>query len=326
MQPYRVAGTINYPGLAKIKRGRGIVPTKLIEFDPEVLWTPEAIEAAFPLIERQTNGGEQASTAGAMDEAGIPDETMGVIRDGVGADTDRSRVFFNVMIALKRAGWSVDGIVALLEKYPNGIAQKYRGRLRQEVERVYGKLKDATPAAAAQRTTGPTIGMEALKVMTFAPLKYVVPGVLVEGLTLLAGKPKIGKSWLLLQTGAPDTILVLKRDSTGHFVLHGRGRDLVEIEKSMTFDADKCIWRIAGDAAAVRRSHERNAILDAIAEAKEPVGPKDIAAATGMPAGNVRFLLLKLVEEGAVMKAGYGRYRLASVSADGSVSAQSANR
>src|SRR5262245_65203993 len=28
--------------------------------------------------------------------------------------------------------------------------------------------------------------------------KYVVPGVIVEGLTLLAGKPKLGKSWLLL--------------------------------------------------------------------------------------------------------------------------------
>ena len=37
-------------------------------------------------------------------------------------------------------------------------------------------------------------------------------------------------------TGAPDTILVLKRESSGHFVLHGRGRDLVEIEKAMSFD------------------------------------------------------------------------------------------
>ena len=36
--------------------------------------------------------------------------------------------------------------------------------------------------------------------MTFDPIKYVVPGYIVEGLTLLAGKPKIGKSWLLLQT------------------------------------------------------------------------------------------------------------------------------
>ena len=34
--------------------------------------------------------------------------------------------------------------------------------------------------------------------MTFDPIKYVVPGYIVEGLTLLAGKPKIGKSWLLL--------------------------------------------------------------------------------------------------------------------------------
>jgi RecA-family ATPase len=34
--------------------------------------------------------------------------------------------------------------------------------------------------------------------MTFPPIKYVVPGILVEGLTLFAGKPKIGKSWLLL--------------------------------------------------------------------------------------------------------------------------------
>jgi len=33
---------------------------------------------------------------------------------------------------------------------------------------------------------------------TYAPVKYVVPGVFVEGLTLFAGKPKVGKSWFLL--------------------------------------------------------------------------------------------------------------------------------
>ncbi|MCB1502638.1 MAG: AAA family ATPase [Bauldia sp.] len=32
--------------------------------------------------------------------------------------------------------------------------------------------------------------------LEFAPIKFVVPGYVVEGLTLLAGKPKIGKSWL----------------------------------------------------------------------------------------------------------------------------------
>ena len=77
-------------------------------------------------------------------------------------------------------------------------------------------------------------------------------------------------------TGAPDTILVLTRDSAGSFVLHGRGRDLIEIEKAMTFDRDTCIWHIAGDAAAIRRSAERNAVLGALREAGEPIGPNDI--------------------------------------------------
>ena len=34
--------------------------------------------------------------------------------------------------------------------------------------------------------------------MTFQPIKWVVPGFIAEGLTLFCGKPKIGKSWLLL--------------------------------------------------------------------------------------------------------------------------------
>ena len=34
----------------------------------------------------------------------------------------------------------------------------------------------------------------ALKQMKFEPVKYVVPGYIAEGLTLFAGKPKLGKS------------------------------------------------------------------------------------------------------------------------------------
>ena len=35
----------------------------------------------------------------------------------------------------------------------------------------------------------------------FEPPNYAVPGYIVEGLTLLAGKPKIGKSWMMLHVG-----------------------------------------------------------------------------------------------------------------------------
>jgi hypothetical protein len=37
-----------------------------------------------------------------------------------------------------------------------------------------------------------------LQGMTFAPVRYVLPGYIPEGVTLLAGKPKVGKSWLTL--------------------------------------------------------------------------------------------------------------------------------
>jgi hypothetical protein len=137
VQPYRVAGTINYPNRNKIARGRTTVPTRLVEFDPEVLWTPEEIEQAFPLPERKTENRERRTT----NEANIPGETMRVIREGVPKDL-RSDVFWNVMIVLKQDGWSIDAIVGLLERFPNGIAAKYIGRLQREVERVYNKLKD----------------------------------------------------------------------------------------------------------------------------------------------------------------------------------------
>jgi DNA polymerase len=39
---------------------------------------------------------------------------------------------------------------------------------------------------------------DSLQTMVFTPINFVVPGFIAEGLTLFAGKPKIGKSWLLL--------------------------------------------------------------------------------------------------------------------------------
>jgi AAA domain len=454
VQPYRVAGTVNYPNAKKIERGRVTVPTQLVEFDPEQL--PE-LEQAFPPPEASDAGETQGDGQGDGDLDGIPADTLAVIRSGPRQGDDRSHVFWNVIVALKRAGWSIDGIAELLEQYPDGIARKYRGRLRQEVERVYGKIKDAAQSRAepSARPIGETFGAEELETMTFAPIKYVVPGLFVEGLTLFAGKPKTGKSWLLLHTaiavarggftlgeihckegdvlycaledskrrlqsrmtkligsqgyprrlsfrcemprlsvgglevirdwiasrpdprfviidtlamvrapkkqdestydsdyaavmelrklanetgvaivvvhhlrkadsddafdtisgtlgltGAPDTIMVLKRDAPEAYVLHAKGRDLIEVEKAMSFDRDACIWRIEGDAIVIRRSNERQAVLDAITEAGEPVGPNNIAAEIGVRAVNVRKLLSKLVKEGVVEKMAYGKYRM----------------
>lgn len=40
-----------------------------------------------------------------------------------------------------------------------------------------------------------------LNAMDFPPIKWVVPSFIAEGCTLLAGRPKLGKSWLVLDAG-----------------------------------------------------------------------------------------------------------------------------
>src|SRR5829696_5781709 len=48
----------------------------------------------------------------------------------------------------------------------------------------------------------PAIGSAAeLRRKEFPPIRYVVPGYIAEGCTLLAGRPKLGKSWLMLDVG-----------------------------------------------------------------------------------------------------------------------------
>ena len=60
------------------------------------------------------------------------------------------------------------------------------------------KANGAAGAASVNTSAPQARSVKGLQIMTFEPLKYVVRGVIVEGLTILAGKPKLGKSWLML--------------------------------------------------------------------------------------------------------------------------------
>lgn len=102
-----------------------------------------------------------------------------------------------------------------------------------------------------------------------------------------------------------DTTLVLDRDSNG-ITLYCRGRDVDEKQSALTFAAGA--WTLVGDAAAIRRTDERTTILNALAEADEPMSPAELALATGMRSLNVRQLLLKMLRAGEITKEGRGRY------------------
>jgi hypothetical protein len=237
-QPYRVPGTPNYPGKKKLERGRIVTWTRSLGFDPETLWTPERFEQEFPA----TNGGGGAPTAETGDETNIPADTMRFIRDGVGAERDRSYVFWNVVIALKRLGWTVDGITNLFEQYPDGIAKKYEGRLRQEVERCYGKIKDKPESPSPQPGPDPASGLgewnAALDVDPPPPRGWLLGNVFCRTfLSSIIGSGGVGKTALRY---AQALSLATGRKLTGEHVFE-RCRVLIV---SLEDDADELRRRI----------------------------------------------------------------------------------
>ena len=90
--------------------------------------------------------------------------------------------------------------------------------------------------------------------------------------------------------------------------LYGRGRDIEEFETAVQFDKATCRWAALGKANEVRRTDERGSILAALAEAREPMSPTQIADATGMPNQNVRQTLSRMAKAGEVVKAKPGQY------------------
>jgi hypothetical protein len=82
-------------------------------------------------------------------------------------------------------------------------------RFLLSIDRARGAPVEAARILGNQNTAGDVSGtglqtISASKILTtdFPPLRFIVPGLVVEGLTLLAGRPKIGKSWLALNLAA----------------------------------------------------------------------------------------------------------------------------
>jgi hypothetical protein len=67
--------------------------------------------------------------------------------------------------------------------------EQIKAGLRQRADNA-GRVESKAPSGL--------IDAASLQDQTFAPIKYVIPGYVPEGLTILAGKPKLGKSWLSL--------------------------------------------------------------------------------------------------------------------------------
>lgn len=122
-----------------------------------------------------------------------------------------------------------------------------------------------------------------------------------------SGDPFETVSGSLGLSGAADTTLVLDRNSQG-CTLYGRGRDIEEIESAVTFDKTTAKWIVQGNVSEVRRSSQRDHILQALKDAGEPVSPAVIADVIQAKRDAVRQLLITMVKAGDVMKSTRGLY------------------
>lgn len=112
--------------------------------------------------------------------------------------------------------------------------------------------------------------------------------------------------------GAVDGFIVLERTRGAvEASLHVTGRDIeFEQEIALLWDAVTAQWTSAGDAQEFRHSREREEILELFRDAGEPLGPRDIADATGKQRNAVYQALKRLADAGALVRADMGRYKL----------------
>src|SRR5262249_51053595 len=106
-------------------------------------------------------------------EARIPADTLAAIQDP-GKD-GRAQRFWNIMLVLKNLGFTSNQTIELLERHPTGIAAGYRGRLHDAVQRAFDKIRIEEPTTPEAPPGKQPREMAALKTLTFAPIKYVVP-------------------------------------------------------------------------------------------------------------------------------------------------------
>jgi hypothetical protein len=145
-QPYRVAGTPNYPTQRKIDAGRdpNPAPTFIVEHTGR-LYTADELREVFKAPEKTAKeepGSSQAHSTDPINEADVDADVLEIITNGVAEGDDRSVAFFNVVRDLKEDGYGVEQIYELLARHPNGIAKKFhdRGDLAKEVEHCWLKI------------------------------------------------------------------------------------------------------------------------------------------------------------------------------------------
>ena len=209
----RLPGTINLPNAKKLKVGRVPCPTKLLAFNGGgyslELFVPGSPEDGGHHARQQEHDEERS----AIDVDGLPvsDRIKNLIRginDPEHPYESRSEAVFAVVMAMVSAKCPDKRIQDLMfdKSFPIGAHVREQPnptdylvrQIRHALAKIGGPDAVVREIQIKARMDDILKSAAELRMKTFEPLRWIVPKYLPEGLTMLGGRPKIGKSWQAL--------------------------------------------------------------------------------------------------------------------------------
>ena len=145
-----------------------------------------------------------ADMANKLEEAYL----VGIDRLYLVREPDAAGMKFVQDIAQRLTSWKWSGHIWVVSldgaKDPNDLHLKdrkqFKTRFRQALDRAKPlRIRNTQPPAILPADGKPSpFSLQELLAKDLPPLRWAIPDILPEGLTMLAGKPKQGKSWLAL--------------------------------------------------------------------------------------------------------------------------------
>ena len=207
----RLPGTKNLPNAKKRRAGRVPCPTRLLNFNgvsyPLDAFVPGAPEDGGHHA-RQQEHKRDGRAAVDVDALPVSDRIKSLIRginDPEHIYESRSEAVFAVVMAMLSAKCFDQQIQDVMfdkclpigehvREQPNPVDYLVR-QIRHALAKIGGPDAVIREIKIKARMEDILKSAEELRTKTFEPLRWIVPKYLPEGLTLLGGRPKIGKSW-----------------------------------------------------------------------------------------------------------------------------------
>jgi uncharacterized protein (DUF927 family) len=168
-QPYRIAGTPNWPTAKKVKeRGRSPIPFLVREVGSpgEAVDAMEFEEALDAELAKHVGAKVDADgdprphdqgKAGKPELRHLKQRERHLLQHGGNDSIDRSRVWQSACWQLFKKGFSVESVAEFFQPFakncPDGFAAKYTGRIDVEVQRSYDKFLERETRRGARRTS-----------------------------------------------------------------------------------------------------------------------------------------------------------------------------